>query len=222
MICIIPARGGSTRLPGKNMIDFFGRPIIDWVIETAFKSRVFSAVIVSTDSEAIYSHIATTSAAKPVMRPPELCGDKSETDVLKSVMDSEAVDEACRIYPFAVLLTPRRIKYGLESFEEGVRRGLDAVIEVQQYRHPPQRGFTLDNQLKIEYIKPEGVEQRTQDLPVIYHDAGTFMFTTRGALESPLYGRDIIGLPVGEMEAQDIDEWSDLELAKMKFLRRGI
>lgn len=222
MVCIIPARGGSTRLPGKNMIDFFGRPIIDWVIDTAFKSRVFDEIIVSTDSEAIYLHVGANTGAKPMMRPLELCGDKSETDVLKSVMDSEAVDEACRIYPFAVLLTPRRIKDGLEVFEDGIRRGLDAVIEVQQYRQPPQRGFVLDNQLKMEYIRPEGVEQRTQDLPVIYHDAATFMFTTREALESPLYGREILGLPVGEMEAQDIDEWSDLELAKMKFLRRGI
>ena len=216
MICIIPARGGSTRLPGKNMVDFFGRPIIDWVIETAWKSELFSSVIVSTDDEEIYQHAKLK--AYPMMRPDWLCGDGPEDEVLKHVMDSRDATVACRIYPFAVLLTAERLRRGRDEYMGGFA---DAVLECQQYAHPPQRGFTLVGG-SGRYLKKENVEKRTQDLTPVYHDAGTYCFTTREALDKPTGERDKRWIVVGEMEAQDIDTAEDLEMAKLKFLRRHL
>ena len=194
-------------------MDFFGKPIIDHVIEQANNAGVFNDIVVSTDDIDIYNRYKPYS----VIRSLETSGDVAEDLVLKEVCDYGDLYHACRIYPTAALLTPERIHQGFMVF---VDSGVDCVAECQQYAHPPQRGFTIDDSFTGTYLKGDIVGKRTQDLIPVYHSAGTFMFFNINALKKPLNERSIKWLPVGEMEAQDIDTAEDFEMAKLKYMYR--
>jgi N-acylneuraminate cytidylyltransferase len=209
MICIIPARGGSTRLPNKNILDFFGHPIISYPIVEAIKADIFNNIIVSTDSKEI-ADIAEFYGATAIMRPDELCGDVSETLVLKHITELYEQETAfCRVYPFSVLLSAKRI-----ISTSAYLKNHDSVMECQEYRHPPQRGIVNGG-----YWKPEFVHKRTQDCDAIFHDAGTLRWFKPETLTIPLPMQRIKWCLVDEMSAQDIDDEVDFQIAKLKFLR---
>lgn len=214
MICIIPARGGSKRLPGKNIVDFFGMPIIYHVIKAARDSGIFDHIVVSTDDGEI-ADIVYQFGCTYHIRSEMLSGDVPESEVLFECANAYQDAEICRIYPFAALLTPERINKGYEVYENET---CDAVMECQQYRHPPQRVFTLAGQ-KGCYMFPHNIMKRTQDLSAGYHDAGTFMFTDIVSVRKPLTDMDIRWIEVTELEAQDVDTAEDLEMARLKYLR---
>ena len=215
MICIIPARGGSTRLPEKNIKSLFGTPVINHVIRICIESGIFDDVIVSTDSDSIAVHCDTDvyRDADVYFRPLELCGDVSESDVILEFMERYGESSICRVYPFAALLDSDRLRKGFETF---LFNG-GTVMERTPYRHPIFRAIKENG----DYYDYESVMERTQDLPVFYHDAATFMFTTIDEIKKPLYNRSIKWLNVSGLDCQDVDDADDWEMLKLKFMRLG-
>ena len=207
MICIIPARGGSKRLIGKNLRKLDGEYIINRVIKIANESKLFEEIIVSTDSMQIASIVI---GAKVSMRPDLISGDIAEDKVLKWTAEQYWGLNFCRIYPFAALLTPERLRNG---FKEFISDKHDAVMECQKYTHSTDRGFTLD----LGYYFPMAVSIPSENLPTYYHDAATFMFTHVEVLDKPLEKRKIKWIPVKEWEAQDIDNQDNWDMLEIKW-----
>lgn len=210
MICIIPARGGSKRLPYKNLNTLDGEFIINLVVKIAKASNLFDEIIVSTDSESIADIVIGATVS---MRPPEISGDVPEDKVLKWTVEKYWGLNFCRIYPFAVLLTPERLCNGYKEFITGK---YENVMECQQYGHPIQRSIWYFKG-KYQYFVPYYISLPTEELGAYYHDAGTYMFTHKGSLDKPLAERKIKWLPVTEQEAQDVDTAEDWEMLRMKF-----
>jgi len=211
MICIIPARGNSKRLPGKNIRELDGIPIINRVIQIANDSKLFDLVIVSTDSQKI-SDIVTGAIIH--RRTPEISGDIPEDKVNIHIMSQYTNETFCRIYPFAALLTPERLCAGYKEILTGK---YENVHECQEYTHPIQRALISDEHGKLFYVIPSMVSMPTQRLEPHYHDAGTYMFTTLEALDKPLAERKIKWIPVSEMAAQDIDDEDDWQMLEAKW-----
>jgi N-acylneuraminate cytidylyltransferase len=207
MICIIPARGGSKRLPGKNLLKLDGEYIINRVIQIAKESELFTDIIVSTDSEEIADIV---KGAIVSMRPEQISGDIAEDKVLKWTAYKYDAQEFCRIYPFAVLLTPERLK---AAYNQYIWNGYDAILECQKFSHPPERRFSL----KDGYKQPSIISLPTESIEETFHDAGTFMFTQVKALRKPLAERDIKWIPIEAYEAQDVDNWCDWDMLIMKW-----
>ncbi len=208
MICIIPARGGSKRLPGKNLRKLDGEFIINRVIRIAKESKIFDSIIVSTDSKQIADIVIGAAIS---MRPESISGDIPEDEVLKWTAHKYWGLNICRIYPFAVLLTPARLRNG---FQEFIKDEYENVHECQKYTHSIWRA--IDELLK-KYGFPSYVSLPTEDILPMYHDAGTFMFSNVGSLEYSLEERNIKWLPVKEWEAQDLDDADDWEMLKAKW-----
>ena len=207
MICIIPARGGSKRLKGKNLYTLDGEFIINKVISIAKESMLFSEIIVSTDSEQIRDIVI---GARVSMRPDKISGDIAEDEVLKWTAEEYWANTICRIYPFAVLLTPERLRKGFLEFKSGK---YDNVHECQKYAHNPIRAFSLNGG----YYDKSIISMPSEFLGSWYHDAGTYMFTGIEALNKPLGERNIKWMPVKEWEAQDLDDADDWEVLRMKY-----
>lgn len=220
-IAIITARGGSKRIPGKNIKDFLGKPILTYSIEAALNSGVFDEVMVSTDDEEI-AHIAKEAGANvPFYRSPETSNDFATTnDVLFEVFDEyekrgKTFDIACCIYPTAPFVTASKLKEAVEKLESS---DADTLIPVVQFSYPPQRGLIVkEGKLVFEY--PEYLDARSQDLEPHYHDVGQFyVFRIERFKENKrLMVGDVLPLVVSEMEVQDIDNPTDWEIAEMKY-----
>lgn len=221
-VCIITARGGSKRIPFKNVKSFHGKPIITYSIEAAKESGIFSEVMVSTDNLAIASVAKEYGAVVPFMRSKETSDDYSTTaDVLKEVIKNynytgKNFIYACCIYPTAVFITKERL---IEAFELLLGSGADSVIPVAKFSFPIWRSFKMEGN-KIIYNWPEYALSRSQDLPIAYHDCGQFyFFKCDKFLETgKLVTSNTIGLEISESEVQDIDSEEDWKLAETKFL----
>lgn len=207
-------------MPGKNTVDFFGKPIIQHVVEIAKKSQLFEEVVVSTDSEQVMDIVK--DLCRVYIRPGYLCGDVSEADVLIDFCYSEGQTVICRVYPFAALLTKDRLIDGMHAFLEDApeRWAWDSVLEVVHYEHPAQRAMRILHDGEILYTQGDQVDEPTENLTTLYHDAGTYMFSTVDALRRPLAKRRIKGIPVSRLEAQDIDTADDLTMARLKYMHR--
>jgi pseudaminic acid cytidylyltransferase len=181
-VAIIPARGGSKRIPRKNIKLFDDKPIIAYSIETALRSGLFERVIVSTDDEEIAGIAETYGAEIPFMRPGELADDHAGTGAVveHAVAWLEAsgaiVEYVCTIYPTAPLLSGAYLAEGLEKLERS-----DAVnaLSVTSMPYPIQRSFKITPNERIEMFWPEHFYTRSQDLEAAYHDAGQFCWTHR-------------------------------------------
>ena len=174
-LAIITARGGSKRIPRKNIKDFCGKPILCYSIEAAFASGAFDEVMVSTDDAEIAEIARSTGASVPFFRSAEMSGDYASTDdvimeVLKEYEKSGLFFEAfCCIYPTAPFLTGKRLKDAMELLETA-----DSVMPVVPFSYPPQRGLIVNDKGFVERQFPEYATARSQDLPKIYHDCGQF------------------------------------------------
>ena len=220
-IAIITARGGSRRIPGKNIRPFCGRPVIAYSIEAAMESGMFSEVMVSTDSRDIASVAKTYGAGVPFFRSRENSDDYATiSDVLLEVLDTYKkrgirFDTACCIFPAAPFVTGEKIKKAMELL---ARTGAGAVIPVVPFSYPPQRGFLIreDN---VRYQYPENEKKRSQDLETIYHDAGQFYCFRVDEFEKygTLIGPHAVPMILPEMEVQDIDNEDDWKLAELKY-----
>lgn len=221
-IAIIPARGGSKRIPRKNIKDFLGKPIIAYSIQAALESALFDEVMVSTDDEEI-AEIAIKHGAKvPFFRSKENADDFATTvDVLIEVISEYqsrfevTFDALCCIYPTAPLLTALRLTQSYSLMKD---LGATSAIPVVQYGYPPQRAFLIkDGQLS--YANQRYEKTRSQDLVPQFHDAGQFYWILPKEMikNRSLVSDKCIPLILSEIETQDIDTKVDWKLAELKF-----
>lgn len=218
-IAIITARGGSKRIPRKNIKEFCGKPIITYSIEAANKSDCFDEVMVSTDSEEIKSIAEESGAVVPFLRTEATSNDFATTaDVLLEVLvqyqkRGKTFDSFACVYPTAPFITAERLSEAIKLLD-----GSDAVISVVKYSFPPQRAFVIREE-KMMYQYPQYEKTRSQDLEPIYHDCGQFYICK---CSSFLEHRSLV-LPntkpfiLPEEEVQDIDTMSDWIIAETKY-----
>ena len=176
-LAVITARGGSKRIPKKNIKSFCGKPIIAYSIEAALKSGMFDEVMVSTDSEEIADTAKEYGAKIPFMRSDKNSDDFATTkDVLIEVFGryiemGNDLEYACCIYPTAPFITPEKIKEGRKLLN---RENVYMVNPIVKFSFPPQRGLVIDENHIIQLRWPENRDRRSQDLEDIYHDCGQF------------------------------------------------
>lgn len=225
-VAIIPARGGSKRIPRKNIKNFLGRPILAYVIEAAKRSELFSHILVSTDDEEIAAVAARNGASVPFMRSQTNSDDHATLiDVLSEVVG--ALDAAgfyrspylCCLLPTAALLDHRRLISAREMLVSGSSH---CVFPITRYRAPIQRALFRREDGTMTMREPEHYRTRSQDLLPHFYDAGQFYYTTRQVCidRKPLLGDGALGIELSELEAQDIDEPSDWTLCEMKYRLR--
>ncbi|MBT8297888.1 MAG: pseudaminic acid cytidylyltransferase, partial [Maribacter sp.] len=215
-------RGGSKRIPGKNIRDFLGKPIIAYSIETALASNLFDEVMVSTDSKDIAQVAREYGAQVPFMRSNESADDHATTvDVLKEVLlqykDYRRLFEyACCIYPTAPFVTDELL---ITAFTQLKEKKLDCVFPVTPFGYPIQRALRLDQNGLIGLMEPKNLDVRSQDLETFFHDTGQFyffnieVFFQKGQLWTDRSGCIV----VDETKVQDIDNEVDWKLAELKY-----
>lgn len=228
-IAIITARGGSKRIPKKNIKEFCGKPIIAYSIEAALKSQVFDEVMVSTDSEEIAEIAKKFGAEVPFLRSKSASNDYATTaDVLMEVIEcyetlGKQFDLFACIYPTAPFVTDEKLKKAFNMLEE---TAADSLMPVVRFSFPPQRAMVIQHgQLNYQY--PEFASVRSQDLEEIYHDCGQFYVCRTEAFKKlhSVITPNTIPLIMPDEEVQDIDNLSDWALAEVKYktfiLRKG-
>ena len=220
-IAIITARGGSKRIPRKNIKEFCGKPILSYSIEAALSSGLFDRVMVSTDDEEIAQIARSFGAEVPFFRSEKTSSDYATTnDVLLEVLEEyekrgETFDVACCIYPTAPFVTAEKLKTAMEQL---LSSDADTLIPVVAFSYPPQRAMIVENgRLVFEY--PQYLDSRSQDLTPHYHDVGQFyVFRTEAYQKNrKLMVGNILPMVISEMEVQDIDNQTDWEIAEMKY-----
>ena len=221
-IAIIPARGGSKRIPRKNVKDFLGIPIIAYSIKAALESGVFDEVMVSTDDEEIATVAREYGAAVPFLRSNRTSDDFATTaDVIDEVLDryesvGKEYDMVACIYATAPFVTPQRLNEAAEILKKSA---FDSAFTCVTYSYPVQRGLEIDTDGKIKMKWPEFKSSRSQDLEPIYHDAGQFYFATVDAYRKAhgFWGDNTAPIVLSELEVQDLDTLTDWKLAEMKY-----
>lgn len=221
-LALITARGGSKRIPRKNIKEFCGKPILCYSIEAALAAGVFDEVMVSTDDEEIADISRKYGASVPFFRSPETAGDYASTDdVIMEVLREykkrgKNFDAFCCIYPTAPFLTGERLKAAMELL-----KAADSVLPVVPFSYPPQRGLIVNKAGFVERQFPEYATARSQDLPTVYHDCGQF-YACRTAPFLAAGTTDVerlVPLVLSEMEVQDIDTPEDWAMAEIKYRR---
>lgn len=220
-IAIITARGGSKRIPRKNIKDFCGKPIIAYSIEAALASGLFDEVMVSTDDKEIAEIGKQYGAKVPFFRSEATSNDFANTpEVLAEVLAeyekrNQHFDFMACIYPTAPFVTADKLTQAMKTIEE---TGADSLIPVIKFDYPPQRGYLIKDG-KLEFQFPEYKLSRSQDLEPIYHDVGQFYFCKVEAFKkyNSLIMPNLVPLILPEEEAQDIDNESDWKLAELKY-----
>ena len=220
-VAIITARGGSRRIPRKNIREFCGKPIIAYSIEAALGAGVFDTVMVSTDDEEIAGVARQWGAQVPFLRSPETSGDYATTnDVLLEVLEEygkrgEQFDLACCIYPTAPFVTAQKLK---DAARQLLESRADTLIPVEAFSYPPQRAMVV-KEGRLVFRHPEHLDSRSQDLEPHYHDAGQFyVFRTEAFQRNRrLMTGEILPLVLPETQVQDIDSQTDWELAQIKY-----
>ena len=220
-IAIIPARGGSKRIPRKNIKDFFGKPLIAYSIQVALESNLFDKVIVTTDDEEIASIAKEYGAEIPFIRPCELSGDFTGTgDVIKHAINylkeqGEEFDYACTIYATAPLL---QSKYLIEGFNKLKESDAINAFSATSMPFPIQRTFKVNKDERCEMFTPEHYMTRSQDLEEAYQDAGQFYWTKLNKTSKEImFGRDSIPIILPRHLVQDIDTLEDWERAELMY-----
>lgn len=221
VIAIITARGGSKRIPRKNVKEFCGKPILQYSIEAALASGIFKEVMVSTDDEEI-ARIAKEAGAKvPFMRSEKTSNDYATTaDVLMEVLETykemgQEFAYTCCIYPTAPFVTEEKLQKAFAMIKEKEAWQLTPVVA---YSFPPQRCVVI-REGEIEMLHPEHRNTRSQDLEPYYHDCGQFYFYDTNELVKGkgVIVENVIPMVLPELEVQDIDNEVDWKIAEMKY-----
>jgi N-acylneuraminate cytidylyltransferase len=220
-IAIITARGGSKRIPQKNIKEFCGKPILAYSIEAAKQSGIFDEIMVSTDSEEIAEVAKTYGAKVPFMRSAKTSDDYATTaDVLMEVLQEyekrgERFEYMSCIYPTAPFVTGERLREGFRLLQE---KKACAVLPIVPFSYPPQRGYVIgSNGLTMKW--KENSRARSQDLETMYHDCGQFYFwdVSRYLEQNGEIFEGIEPMILEELEVQDIDNETDWKLAELKY-----
>ncbi|MGX9728042.1 MAG: pseudaminic acid cytidylyltransferase [Candidatus Electronema sp. VV] len=219
---VIPARGGSKRIPRKNVKDFFGKPMIAWSINTALESGCFERVIVSTDDEEIATIARQFGAEVPFMRPAELSDDFTETTaVIKHAVqwlqaNHSEPDYVCCIYATAPFISADALRQGLNTIQQ---RKADYAFSVTSYAFPIQRAVKIQQNGTVQMLFPEHFNSRSQDLEETYHDAGQFYWGTKEAwlIEKRIFSSSSYPVLLPRHLVQDIDTQEDWTRAELMF-----
>jgi len=212
-IAIIPARGGSKRIPRKNIKMFSGKPMISWSINIAKQSGLFDHIIVSTDDDEVKNIANEWGADTPFMRPDDLADDLTPTvpviaHAVQSCIDIGLVaDYVCCIYPCAPFIQKEDL---VEAFDLMKQKNAEFAYPVAEYAHPIQRAMRKIPSGKMEFISPQFELVRTQDLELTYHDAAQFYWGKASSwLEHKKMHTDGIGMPIPKWRVVDIDSTED-------------
>lgn len=227
-IAIIPARGGSKRIPRKNIRNFLGKPIICYSISAAIESGCFDEVMVSTDDQEIAEISLKQGAKVPFLRSNANSDDFSTiADVSNEVLENyksggRMFEYFCCILPTAPFVTATRIREGFESLSTS---SADSLVAITRFNYPIQRALRLEDKNKLRMFWPENYSKRSQDLEASYHDTGQFYWLKTAALdqERKFFTENTLSIIIPELEVQDIDNEEDWLLAEMKYkLSRGM
>lgn len=221
-LCVIPARGGSKRIPRKNVRPFCGKPMIAWSIEAARASGVFDRVIVSTDDDEIAAVATAYGAEVPFKRPAELSDDFAVTDAvfghaLRAMFPSMgAIELACCLYATAPFVRPSDLRAGLDALRA---KGATSAFSVVRFGFPIQRALRIREDGRVEMFWPEHRMTRSQDLPAAYHDAGQFycVDVAKYLVEGRIYSADSVPVVLPSWRVQDIDHDEDWVRAERLF-----
>lgn len=221
-LCVIPARGGSKRIPRKNIKEFNGKPIIQYSIEAAQKSECFDMVVVSTDDDEIAEIALSLGAQVPFTRPGNLSNDHATTvPVIKHAIDwfenkGQQFDYVCCIYPTAPLIKPEFI---IKAYNELIESNADYCFTATDYPAPIQRAFKVDSDHYVEMFQPECYNMRSQDLQAAFHDAGQFYWGKPQAYQNelPFYSKKSKAMLIPRYFVQDIDNDQDWKRAELMY-----
>jgi len=221
-IAIITARGGSKRIPNKNIKFFLGKPIISYAIKIAINSNLFDEVMVSTDSKEIADISIKYGAKVPFLRSDINSNDFATTpDVIFEVINSykklnKKFDFGCCIYPTAPLITNEELVSALELL---MYKKFDSVFPVIPFSYPIQRALKVTHENKVEMVNPKLYRTRSQDLETLYHDAGQFYWFNVDSVirKKKLWTNNSAVIKINEIDSQDIDNEEDWKLAEIKY-----
>lgn len=218
-ICIIPARGGSKRIPKKNIRPFIGKPIIAYSIEAAIKAGCFDRIVVSTDDDEVKEVALAYGADVPFERPENISNDFASTmDVVQHCIGwCEAhnikLNKVCCLYATAPFVTAEDVLHGLRVIDQ---EGVEYAFTATSYAFPIQRSFYLDEDENIKMFDPRNMEKRSQDLIEAYHDAGQFYWGNVAAFKEalPIFAPHSKPIYVPRQRTQDIDTLEDWYIAE--------
>ena len=222
-LAIIPARGGSKRIPRKNIKAFCGRPMIAWSIEAALTSGCFDHVVVSTDDPEIAEVASKAGASVPFMRPPNLSGDFTGTiPVIQHAIETlekhfaMPASVVCCLYATAPFVQADDLRKGLAALTE---QKSDYAFSVTSFPFPIQRAIRILDSGRVTMFYPEYMQARSQDLDEAYHDAGQFYWGTAGAWKAgrAIFSEGAVPVLLPRHRVQDIDTLEDWERAQWLF-----
>ena len=221
-VAVIPARGGSKRIPGKNVKLFAGKPLISYSINAALSCGLFDRIIVSTDSPEIAKVAKQFGAEVPFLRSPELADDYSGTDAV--VLDTlKRIEEknisaryVCCLYATVPFIRPADLKQGYEILRSS---GSCSAFTVTTFPAPIFRALQANEMDQLEMIWPQYRMTRSQDLPEAFHDAGQFYWADveKYLTEKTFWSSDAMPIPLPRYRVQDIDTPEDWKMAEMMF-----
>lgn len=220
-VAIIPARGGSKRIPRKNIKPFLGEPIIKYSIDAAIKSGCFDEVMVSTEDGEIAKIAKEVGAKIPFRRNENTADDQAMlADVIEEVLlayqeKGREFDIFCCILPTAPFLSADRLKEGYHML---INNDVDSVLPVCRFSYPIQRALKVDDGL-LKMFRPENYNVRSQDLEPAFHDCGQFYWMRSESIltQKQLFAEKSIGIELPESEVQDIDNEEDWKMAELKY-----
>ena len=221
-LAIIPARGGSKRIPRKNVKEFCGKPMMAWSIEAAKASGCFDKIIVSTDDAEIADVARAYGATVPFMRPAELSDDNTGTlPVIRHALDwlsanETSVDYACCLYATAPLVSADDLRRGWELIQQS---GCSYAFSITSYAFPIQRAVRITEDGRVAMFNPKYFNTRSQDLEEAWHDAGQFYWGTALAWqeERPIFNEESLPVKLPRHRVQDIDTHEDWARAEWLF-----
>lgn len=221
LLAIIPARGGSKRLPKKNIKNFQGKPIMCWSISSAVKCGLFSQIMVSTDDSEIADIAVKCGAAVPFLRTTDNSDDFATTaDVLSEVISKYSLignhfDYICCIYPTAPFILAEHI---IKGYQEIIAGNHDVVFPVVEFQQSIWRSFCMNSDGLVKANFPENINSRSQDVPTAYHDAGQWYWINveRFKLSKTIFTKNSKAIVISSLAAQDIDTDNDWIIAELK------
>ena len=221
-LCVIPARGGSKRIPRKNIKEFCGKPMIVWAIEAAIKSKCFDRIIVSTEDTEVASIAEMYGAEIPFMRPVELADDYAGTTAVIAhaiewqKQNGETGDEVCCLYATAPFVEATDLQKGLDLLQLS---GADYAFPVTSYAFPIQRAIRITENQRVEMLQAEHFNTRSQDLEEVWHDAGQFYWGKASAWldNKPIFSENTAAMVLPRYRVQDIDTEEDWLRAELLF-----
>lgn len=221
-VAVIPARGGSRRIPRKNIKAFHGKPIIAYSIETALQTECFERVIVSTDDEDIAAVAKNYGAEVPFLREKSFADDYATTGQVMAHVIAQLALQGCEpeiiccLYATAPLLQAADLRNGLAAIQDPL---IDFAFSATSFAFPVQRALRINSDQRATMVNPENMLVRSQDLEPLYHDAGQFYWGKRVAFiaQRPFFAGNSKAVVIPRQRVQDIDTEEDWRLAELLY-----